>query len=347
MQHIIWITPGFAANEEDTKCIPPQQLLAKALTKVPSVRLHIVSLHYPHQRAEYHWHGVDVYPCHYQGPLAKVRTWLKAYHQIRLLTKAYPKAILHSFWLNDACLLAQWVDRFRGRKHLVTLMGQDARPTNRYLRILPLKDMYKVGLSQFHVKQFLQSTGFEVDQIIPWGLPQPSIKQGARPNHLIGIGNLIPLKQFDQFVDLVVALRKDIPDLTCLLVGEGPEKEHLESKIAASGLSNHITLTGALPREKVLNLLAQSKVLVHTSDYESFGFVLVEALQQGAHVVSRPVGVAPELNGVSLAQTTVEFKHAVLEALQSEQEPNLPPSFQLDSTIDSYLKLYSSLQSPS
>lgn len=346
MQHVIWISPGFASNEEDTKCIPPQQLLAKALSEAPTIKLHIVSLHYPQRKSEYHWHGVDVYPCYCDGPLAKVRIWLKAYHKIRLLTKAYPDAILHSFWLNDACLLAQWVDRFRSRKHLVTLMGQDARPTNRYLRILPLLDMHKVGLSEFHAKQFRKSTGLEVDQIIPWGLPPLTINKAARPYHLIGIGNLIPLKQFDIFVELAHELKNDIPNLKCLLVGEGPERERLEAKIASADLGNHITLTGAIPRGKVLKLLEQSKVLVHPSNYESFGFVLVEALQQGTHVVSSPVGIAPELDDVSLAKTLAEFKTAVLEALERAQSPGLPTRLQLDHTTDSYLKLYSSIQSP-
>lgn len=345
MQDIIWISPGFAAHEQDTKCIPPQQLLARALSKVPSVRLHIISLHYPQSRAKYHWHGVEVYPCYSSGPWAKVRTWLKAYHQIRLLTRAYPGAILHSFWLNDACLLAQWVDRFRGRKHLVTLMGQDARPTNRYLRILPLQSMYKVGLSKFHARQFQQSTGLELDQIIPWGLSKVAVSPEARPYHLIGIGNLIPLKQFELLVDLAMALRNDIPDIRCLLIGEGPERRRLENRIAEAGLDEHITLTGALPREKVLELLAQSKVLVHPSSYESFGFVLLEALQQGTFVVSSPVGIAPELKGVRMAQSLAEFKAGVLEGLHHHQNRPLPEAYQLNFIAESYLKLYASLQS--
>ncbi|MEL7424940.1 MAG: glycosyltransferase family 4 protein [Bacteroidota bacterium] len=341
-QHVIWVTPGFAADETDSRCIPPQQLLAKALLDA-GVQLHVVSLHYPHQKKPYYWHGADVYPCHQTGFLAKVRTWLKAYHQIRILCKAYPDAILHSFWLNDACLLAQWVDRFRGRRHLVTLMGQDARPDNRYLRLLPLSSMYKVALSQFHAEAFQRSTGLEVEEIIPWGLPVQSINRGERPYHLLGIGNLIPLKRFEDFVQLVADMQASVPELRCLLVGEGPEKEYLIKRSKELGVQDSLELTGSIPRERVLQLLSQSRVLVHPSSYESFGFVLVEAIQQGAAVVARPVGIAPELESVQLANDREEFKQATITALQAPNEVSLVEYFQLEQIKTRYIQLYQRL----
>ncbi|MEL6969142.1 MAG: glycosyltransferase [Bacteroidota bacterium] len=344
VKHVIWITPGFAADEADSQCIPPQQLLAKALLDA-GIQLHIVTLHYPHQKKPYYWHRADVYPCFVSGRLAKVKTWLKAYHQIRVLCKAYPEAILHSFWLNDACLLAQWVDRFRGRRHLVTLMGQDARPTNRYLRLLPLAKMYKVALSQFHAQEFQCSTDLTVQEIIPWGLPDVVQPDQVRIYHLIAIGNLIPLKRFEDFVRVIADVCAAIPDLRCLLIGDGPEREHIINLSQQLGVQDQLELTGAIPHEQVLELLAQSQVLVHPSSYESFGFVLVEALQQGAAVVARPVGIAPELAGVQLATSRVEFKDKVLTSLRASTSVTLPTNFRLQRVKGAYLQLYDRLSS--
>ena len=343
MQHIIWISPGFAANELDSQCIPPQQLLAQALSKNDQVQLHIVSLHYPYTDQPYQWHGITTHPCYAPRPLRRLRIWNKAFRKLRELLRQYPKAIVHSFWMNDACLIAQMALRGHSNRHLVTLMGQDARASNRYLPLIDKAKLHTVALSQFHAKQYYSTTGQEVDGIIPWGLARVELQAGDRPYHLIAIGNLIPLKQFEQYVKLVYELQSRIPGLRALLIGDGPERSRLEAQADALGIKDQLEFTGAIARERVMDLLAQAKVLVHPSSYESFGFVMVEALQQGTAVVAYPVGIAEELPGIVLARDFAELVDGTISALESAAVPQVPTAFTLEQVAHHYLQLYDDL----
>lgn len=340
-QHIIWVTPGFAADEQDSQCIPPMQLLARTLVNEENVQLHIVSLHYPKRHTPYPWHGAQVHPCARDGAGANLRTRIAAYVKITKLLKQYPGALLHSFWMTDACLLAYLANWHFGAKHLVTLMGQDARPGNRYLRLLASASMTKVGLSSFHADQFFQATGRKLDHIIPWGVPEFSPTKGrVKKYDVIGVGSLIPLKRYDYFIDLLVLVKKVIPSFSALLVGDGPERQKLESLAIEKGLGANLTFTGALPREEVLSLMAQSKVFLHTSSYESFGFVLIEALQQGAHVVSTPVGIAPELDRSTVADNSQILVQGILHGLDHQFSAGNLDNFSLSRVLDAYLTLY-------
>ena len=68
---VLWITPGFAADESDLNCIPPQQLLAQELLR-RGVDLHIITLEYPFRNEPYRWHGATVYTCN-----GRNRRWVK------------------------------------------------------------------------------------------------------------------------------------------------------------------------------------------------------------------------------------------------------------------------------
>ncbi len=293
-RHIVWISPGFAADESDSQCIPPLQLLARELADGDEVHLRIVSLHYPQRRTAYSWHGLRVYPCYCPPPQARRRiraTELRDQHQLQ---REAPNDQHHSMWQSDAALLGHLAAGWLRRPHWVTLMGQDARPSNRYLRLLPTQRMRTIALSPFHAITWEQSTGRAPQRLIPWGIAPPDLGDGPRIRDVdvLGVGNLIPLKDFALWIDLVAEMARAGRIRRAVLIGGGPEAGRLRKRIERWGMSEVIQLTGPLPRTEVLAWMQRSRVLLHPSTYESFGFVLVEALALGLAVVSRPVGIA-------------------------------------------------------
>ena len=340
--NIVWITPGFAADEADSQCIPPLQLLARELAKVKTIRLQIIALHYPHKTKPFDWHGLRVYPCHLRGPLSRLRIGTRAFRYLLQIHREQAVDGLHSFWLTDAALLAHWASRYLRRPHWVTLMGQDALPDNRYLRFLPVRRMNTIALSPFHAATWQKSTGSQVQALIPWGMPPLEAPAGDadRPIDLLGVGNLIPLKDYTLFVELVAALKIQRPPLKALLIGDGVEREALERQIEERGLKDHLSLTGALPRKQVMEYMRQSKVLFHPSTYESFGFVLLEALAHGLHLVSRPVGIAKASPRWWIGDTPSELLAALTMALDTFDQavPTFPHP--LSETLRQYLELY-------
>ena len=78
-------------------------------------------------------------------------------------------------------------------------------------------------------------------------------------------------------------------------MGDGPKYAILKKSIEKNNLSEKVILFGALPNEKVLELLEESDIFLNTAITESFGIALVEAASLGLHCVSTNVGGIPEI----------------------------------------------------
>ena len=75
-------------------------------------------------------------------------------------------------------------------------------------------------------------------------------------------------------------------ELELRIAGDGPLRQKLEKTIKNSGLSDNIKLLGAMPRERVRTLHAESDVFVMPSTRESFGLAALEARASGLPVVA-------------------------------------------------------------
>ena len=59
----IILSPGFAASETDSTCLPMQQQFVKSLGMLyPGVRIIVLSFQYPYHQKEYEWHGARIIP---------------------------------------------------------------------------------------------------------------------------------------------------------------------------------------------------------------------------------------------------------------------------------------------
>ena len=74
------------------------------------------------------------------------------------------------------------------------------------------------------------------------------------------------------------------------ILGDGPEYKNLTKEIHSTGMQEQISLYGFATRDEVLRQLQRSNVFVLSSDYETFGIVLIEALSCGLPVLSTKCG---------------------------------------------------------
>jgi glycosyltransferase involved in cell wall biosynthesis len=103
---------------------------------------------------------------------------------------------------------------------------------------------------------------------------------------ILGAGSLIPLKQYNLFIEAVSSIKNSFPLVKAIICGKGPELNYLKTLAASYDLADNLTFAGELPHGEVLGLMQRSKVFLHTANYEGYGSVLSEALYAGAHVVS-------------------------------------------------------------
>ena len=87
--------------------------------------------------------------------------------------------------------------------------------------------------------------------------------------------------------------------------------------------------------------MAQSKILLHTSKYESFGFVFLEALYSGMQLVSYDVGLAKASENWNVGNNKTELIEACKTFLSIENETKKRIELtSREATINAYKNLY-------
>ncbi|MFY8106772.1 MAG: glycosyltransferase family 4 protein [Elstera sp.] len=112
------------------------------------------------------------------------------------------------------------------------------------------------------------------------------------PPMILSVGAISPRKNFDGLVEALATVQ----DLawTATIVGSdahSPETgSALRAQIAALGLADRITLTGALTGPALEEAYASASFYVHAAHYEGFGMALADALASGLPTVASTGG---------------------------------------------------------
>lgn len=289
--NLVILTPGFASSEDDKNCLPAQQALVLSIKKYyPNIKQTILSFEYPFSKKPYKWNGINVIPFggNHKGGLFRLFRWLRIWQTLRKLQKQEPITGLISFWAGQCALVGNYYAMGAKIPHVNWILGQDAKKGNRYPRLMPIHSRNFMAISDFVAKTFQDNYGVRPGLVLPNAiLPDLFVlKEQNRSIDIIGVGSLIALKKFDLFIQIISQLKDTKSGLTVIICGEGPEKQSLQDLIDSNGLSDTITLLGEKPHPEVFDLMQRSKILLHTSEYEGFSGVCLEALYAGAHVVS-------------------------------------------------------------
>ena len=110
---------------------------------------------------------------------------------------------------------------------------------------------------------------------------------------LITTARLEPVKGLTYLIAAVAQLRDELPNLRCMIVGEGRERPAIEAQIQALGLQEQVRLLGF--RRDVTDLLRASDVFVLPSLSEGLPFALLEAASEGLPLLASKVGGMAEL----------------------------------------------------
>src|SRR5690606_8663402 len=132
IENLIIISPGFPKDEQDTHCLPAQQLFVKMLNRIyPEIQVIILALQYPPHRNEYTWHGNTVIP--FEGlaywKVFRPLLWRRVGRILDQLFHTKNTAVL-SFWLTDTALIGSRFARKYNQRLTDWVMGQDLRRKN-------------------------------------------------------------------------------------------------------------------------------------------------------------------------------------------------------------------------
>ncbi len=132
---------------------------------------------------------------------------------------------------------------------------------------------------------------------------------------------------------------KNLPNIKLVIVGNGCEYNNLKSLISKLNMQKQIKLFGKANRNEVDHLLKNSNAFVVSSNYETFGISIVEAMANGLPVISTKCGgpesiiVSPEL-GLLCERTENSLTSGLLEIYQNRI--NYEPSFIKNYAFENY-----------
>ncbi|HXC18119.1 MAG TPA: asparagine synthase (glutamine-hydrolyzing) [Holophagaceae bacterium] len=93
-------------------------------------------------------------------------------------------------------------------------------------------------------------------------------------------------KGFDEVLEALPALRKQIPEVVCLLAGDGDDQVRLLRKTQELGIADAVVFTGRVAGHEKADHFRLADVYAMPSRGEGFGFVVLEALACGIPVVA-------------------------------------------------------------
>jgi glycosyltransferase involved in cell wall biosynthesis len=216
----------------------------------------------------------------------------------------------------------------------------------------------------------VENFGVDADQISsipnPYDLDRIALDARAEPecavpgHFMVSVGRLVGAKGFGDLIDAYAIARPELP--LCIL-GEGPDRAFLESRIAAHGLQHRIHLLGYV--KNPFAVVGRADLFVSASHCEGFPNAMAEAMALGRPVIATdcPSGPAEVLAGVETTATTdvyeadygilvpVRRPDALAHAIQLMAEPSRRlryslmarqrmGSFRIEAVADRYWKTF-------
>jgi glycosyltransferase involved in cell wall biosynthesis len=187
--------------------------------------------------------------------------------------------------------------------------------------------------------------------------PVPSRPPANDVPRILCVGRLAPEKGHHVLLDALATLRTKGVDFACTLIGDGPRRAALESRVDALRLRSAVTLTGSRKPEEVARAYAGANVVVLASFSEGVPVVLMEAMAHARPVVATRVGGVPELVRDGLTGVLVESGDAegladALQRILSDPEwaadlaekaaRHVRSEFNLEASVDRLIELFDS-----
>jgi len=324
---LIILTPGFAKDETDSTCIPLHQNLVLALKKIcPGLEIIILSFQYPYITEPYKWHDMTIIPFSgkNKGGLKKLLIRRNVKATFKKINRRQQVIGMVSFWYGECAFVGKKLADRHGIPHFCWLQGQDVKKENKYPGITSLRPDEIIALSDFSKTEFEKNHRLKLFHIITPGIEPGEFDTTPKEKDIdiIAAGSLIPLKQFEVVIAIVAQLKKQLPGIKAIMIGDGPEKQKLQDAIVLNKLQSNIVLTGTLSNTETLAWMQRAKILLHPSFFEGFGVVMIEALYAGCKVISFCEPMNREIENWYIAKSNEEMKELALAILENKSAVN-------------------------
>ncbi len=186
-------------------------------------------------------------------------------------------------------------------------------------------------------------------------LYSPLAESESRSNServIVHISNFRPVKRIHDVIKVFDLIAAAMP-AKLLFIGEGPDRSNADMLVCRLGLRDKVQFLG--PRSDVGEILKRADLLISTSESESFGLTIAEAMSCEIPVVATAVGGVPEVveDGVTgylagvgdiqaLAQGAIRilWNENLRDRMGRAGRKRVLELFHMDRITDQYIALY-------
>ncbi|TCR66294.1 glycosyltransferase [Bosea sp. BK604] len=245
----------------------------------------------------------------WRHPVALVKTLVVWWRTLALLPtlRGLAPDHLHAHWATYPSTSAMLASRRLDKPYSFTAHAHDIFLEDHMLAEKMRTAAFGVTISEFNLRYLADNVSplaLQCMRIIHCGVRPADFEFAPAGRHrqlILAVGRLAEIKGFDHLVDACELLaRRNVP-FECLVIGEGPLHRALQTRIDAAGLSDRVTMLGALKQEEVRAYLARAgvfalpSVVTASGDCDGIPVALMEAMAAGLPVVSTRVSGIPEL----------------------------------------------------
>lgn len=149
-------------------------------------------------------------------------------------------------------------------------------------------------------------------------------KRPRDPLRVLYVGRLSKSKNVDTLLEAAAFLKSRGVEISCAVLGDGPERRNLEARSSELDLGRQVQFTGAVPFERVLEFYEWADVLVLTSETEGWPKAIAEAMAFGLICIGSNCGFVPQMlsedRGLVVAPRDVPALVSALEEIATQGE---------------------------
>jgi glycosyltransferase involved in cell wall biosynthesis len=231
---------------------------------------------------------------------------------------------LHATW-HEALSRQEWIN-YMGRSGAIAA----------FIERLSIRLPHRITAASAHTKEILATVHGRIDgvEIVASGIDTSlmrNVRSAPIDCDVLYVGRLVKDKNVDKLILAVGLLVPMHPELRCVILGHGIEKERLQALVARKKLQHNVTFLDSLSEAAdVYAYMKAAKVFCSPSSREGFGIASLEALGCGTPVITinSPINAARHLiqdgqNGSVVSLDTSALAEAISYWTSRTHKPDI------------------------